>query len=338
MHLRRKDLLEALKLVAPATKRGQSPITHCVNLHDAAGALRVTATDMDLTIQAEVGSNGIFPATIVPHTPLVAFVANAGDELELEVDDDGLHVGCNGSALTLRTMPADDFPQTYVAEGEPAAVAAEQAQAIGRCLYAASRDTARPVLTGVGIVDGWAVCTDSYRLSAVELDTELPSSIIPAHVIEQVLKNTDIGFGLVVDGHRASFFSHGVAVWTTRLIEGQFPDWQRLVGTPSGKFECERADLLGALDQVDIFGADYVRLSSDDGRVRLTTKGDAGEVSAHVNGSISVDLSFTLRYLEDMVKATESDLFSLALEGPTKPVVIGSLDSGRVDLLMPVRG
>ena len=72
MNIRRKDLLEALKLAAPATKRGQLPITHCVKLADATGALQVTTTDMDLTIQAEVGSNGILPATVVPYGPLAA--------------------------------------------------------------------------------------------------------------------------------------------------------------------------------------------------------------------------------------------------------------------------
>lgn len=341
MNIRRKDFLEALKLVAPATKRGHLPITHCVKLSDATGALRVEATDLDLTIQAEVGSNGILPATIVPHAPLQAFVHNAGDDLDIEVADNDLRVASTGSALTLRTLPAEDFPNVKVADGQPINIGAEQAATIGRCLYAASKDGARPILTGLGIIDGWAVCTDSYRLSAVKLDTELPSAIIPAHVVEQVLKNTDMGFGLAVGDIRTSFLTPGIAVWTTRLIEGQFPNWQRLVGGTTGRLRCERADILGALDRVDVFNDNntpVVRLSPSDGGITFSVRSaDAGEVTATIPGELSEALAFTPKYLVDLVKATDGDIFDAGVGGPSKPCIVGSLEAGRVQLLMPVR-
>src|SRR5581483_5902251 len=218
MNLNRKAFLDALRIVAPATKKGHLPILHCVRIADRTGAIQVVATDLETSIKADAGTNGILQSAVVPHAPLLAFVASASDDIVLNFDteDNALLVTSAGSTLRLRLATAEDFPTTNQAEGDTVHIDAALAGQLGGCLYAASRDNARPILTGLGIVDGWAVCTDSYRLSAVKISAALPNCIIPAHAVEQVLKHTKDGFELTIDNIRATFEVPGVGSWTTR--------------------------------------------------------------------------------------------------------------------------
>lgn len=331
----RKSFLDALKVVAPAVKAGDNRYTGRVRL-TGDGNLIVQGFNGDLAVTAEVEASAIFPTTVVPFDPLLRFVNKADADISIDFADNDCVIKSGTARLVLRTMPADDLPRIVEAEGNPLHLECNLLDQIGSCLYAASLDTARPVLTGLGLVDGWAVCTDSYRLSAVKLEANLPDAIIPADVVRQVIKaGGDVA--LSVDDTRATFRAGGVT-WTTRLIMGQFPNWQRLVGTPTGQLVADKQALLDGLEQVDLFGSEWVRVEAMGDQIGLGTRAQDGDTAAAlVKGTVSDEVSFTLRYLIDLIKALPGDEVVIGLDGAGKPAVVGTLEGGCIQLLMPVR-
>lgn len=334
----RKRLLEGLNVVAPATKAGQRPVLHCVKLHPAGVLLGLDATDIETYISTTAQQDsGAWEATLaVPHAPLKAFVSGAGDFLDLEATADSLTVQSAGSTLTLRAIQ-DDFPVRQIVDNPPVFLSADLVAQLATVVYAASKDNARPILTGICVRDGWAVATDSYRLSAVKVESGIPDCLIPAGFLETVIKHEPDGFSLSVDSYRASA-TVGETMWTTRLIEGQFPNWRGLVAESKNKFTCERADLIGAIEQVDIFGTPYLKLEpAGDSQVRLWSHDESGnEASAVIDGQLPVEkIAFTLKYLRDLVKVAPGDLFELGLVDMSKPGSI--VTESRIDLIMPVR-
>lgn len=331
----RKGLLDALKVVAPAVKAGDGRFLHKVRL-TGNGNLLVQGFNGDLGVSAEVDAAAMFATTVVPFDPLLRFVTSADADVTIDFEDADCVVTSGTARLVLRTMDASDLPRITEAAGEPLHLPAELLEQIGSCLYAASPDPSRPVLTGLGLVDGWAVCTDSYRLSAVKLDANLPDAIIPADVVRQVIKTGGPAF-LAVDDARATF-GVGTTRWTTRLIMGQFPNWQRLVGAPAGQLVADKQALLDGLEQVDLFGSELVRLEAMGDQIGLGTRAQDGDTAAAlVKGTVSDTVSFTMRYLVDLLKALPGDEIVVGVDGPSKPAVVGTLEGGRIQLLMPVR-
>lgn len=331
----RKGFLDALKTVAPAVKTGDNRYTGRVRL-TGNGNLTVQGFNGDLGITAEVDTAAMFETTVVPFDPLLRFVTTADADITIDFEDNDCIVKSGTARLALRTMDAADLPRIVDSAGDPLHLASELLDQIGACLYAASPDPSRPILTGLGLIDGWAVCTDSYRLSAVRLDANLPDAIIPADVVRQVIKTGGPAF-LAVDDARATF-GVGTTRWTTRLIMGSFPQWQRLVGTPAGKLTADRQALLDGLEQVDLFGSEWVRLEAMGDQIGLGTRAQDGDTAAAlVKGTVSDTVSFTLRYLVDLLKALPGDEVDVGMDGASKPAVVGTLEGGKVDLLMPVR-
>jgi DNA polymerase III subunit beta len=337
-------LNDALKLVSPVVSRSnQLPIFSAVRLILDGGSGSAIATDGDLSVIAYVNGETTLDGldVVVPARHLAAFVASVKGTITLEVEDNDLKVTAGGSSLTLRTMPADDFPKIVTAEGEAVLLNPDAKARLSRILYAASKDSARPILTGVGIGDGWAACTDSYRLAAVEIGG-LPTAIIPARAFELVFKPTTGDVSATVDDRRATFTT-AVGSWTTRLVEGGFPNWRALVPTSSPHvLIADRDTLIDAISRVGVLVSndEPVRLERCDEGVRLTVRSrDVGEAAETVSAEMDFDqpIAFNNKYLADLLKAGDEGKVDLGLESQHKPACVGTLADGSVQLIMPVR-
>lgn len=331
-------LSSALRIVLPATRAGHQSVLRGVRLDGAGQKLTVTATDIDLTIETVVAADGDLGPVVVPAAALGGWADGHGGAVTLTEEDGELVASGETGAMRLRCFPADDWPVFEPVVGDAVPLDDAARDGLGRIFHAAARDGSRPVLCGVGVSDGWAVCTDSYRLAARRI-AGLPEAIIPVRVLELAFK-ADGPATLAADDRRVAV-TVGATCWTARLIEGQFPSWLQLVGEPARIVTVDREAALAALGRVLVL-ADTpeaaVRISPDgEGLTFTVSSADVGEVSERMTGGEGWGdtFGFRPRLLADMLRSHDEAKVEIGLTNQLKPVSIRDEDS--VALVMPVR-
>lgn len=337
------DLNDALRTVSPVTGRGGGtlPIFGGVRLTPALDGIELCCTDGDLTITVHVDTPGAtLQSTVVPARLFASIVGAVRGDVTIVQDDADLGLVVTSGKFTtrIRTMFADDFPQTTEAGGDSIVLTSDVRAKLGHILYAASRDGARPILTGVGFGDGHAVCTDSYRLAAVDMP-DMPKCIIQARAIELALKqHGDVT--LTVDDRRATFVCESTTI-TTRLIEGTFPNWQQLIPAETPRhITVDRELLSNALERVSVLVTreQPVRFQvTDDGLQLSVCSQDVGEASETIptDSDFPGTIAFNGNFLADLLKSMDEAKVEIGLVDMSKPAVVRS--GGIVSLLMPVR-
>lgn len=342
MRVKSKELLDAVKFVSPAlAKQKHIPVYSCVRLIAGDdGQLGVVATDGDLSIYTWLECEGEIEPAVVSAELLTKFLSQTKGDGDLELKDSALSLTFGSANLTLPCIPAEDWPQIVMAQSEPVTLDQDERLSIERILYAASKDQGRPVLTGISFGNGWAVATDSYRLAAVKSAVFTPC-IVPVRALDVVFKHAASSITVAIDGVRATFKTHR-GVITTRLLSGQYPNWERLVPEKDlPPLTVDRAQLLEALRRVSVVAEDNtpVRLTLGDGTLSIamhSARGDTTETIA-ATGELTGTFGFSPAFLRDMAKAGTGEFVSIGIEAINKPAVVGSLDSGSINMLMPVR-
>ena len=320
------------------------------------GALRLSATDMEISIQttsaAEVEGEGrvVIPARIF--NDIVRSLPAGNFTLEYDGSEGTVRLAAGENEYTIRTYAADDYPKLPEFEAEdsfkmPGASLVETVEKVSRSY---SRDETRPVLTGILISfeDSRVkmVTTDSYRLSIKETELAtapfegLREAIIPARAMTEVSRifsgseEEDVEVSL---SENQALFRIGDVVFGTRLIDGNFPEYRRLL--PTG-FEREisvsREDLMGTLRRVNLFAQRQtppvpVSLSFTEGSVEVIGKnGDVGEAHEKLPANSEDDflISFNPGYLLDGVSAIDTDKVKFKLNEALKPGLIVPGENG----------
>lgn len=356
----RDTLAEALITTSrAATSRTSTlPVLAGLRLDVAADTLTITGTDLELTIRlvtevgGEVDGSAVVPARLV--TDIVR--ALPAGTVTFESRDDDVLISAGRSNFSVRPFALDDYPAQNEPEGDYVSVSSELlASALRQVVRAASTDEARPVLTGVLIAvddDGLRmVATDSYRLAV----RELPEAgilgagekvLVPGRALAELQRLLGSGSDVQVRfGDRAAQFKLGEAQLTTRLIDGDFPNYRNLLpSSHPNTLTIGREALLEALHRVRILAQDskVVRLSLGGDTVDLTVVaqdvGNASEtIDAKYEGTEMV-VAFNPDFLAAGVEALDGDEVTLSLNDPGKPVVLrGVGDDAYLYLLMPVR-
>lgn len=345
MQVQQRALHDAVTFAKSATGKGRHlPIMRCVKIEDGGQALTVSATNGDLSITCNAeGDGSLNSPAIVPADLLASYLGTVKGEGTIESKGGELVLEFSGARLKLRSLPEEDWPQVPHADGESTTLPMDVRQRLERIVYAASKDYARPILTGVSFADGWAAATDSYRLAAVEAGV-FGKCVVPARALNLVFGHAAGNIGVVLDERRMSITTHRGTI-STRLIEGQFPNWRGLVPAEAPvNLTVNREELIAALGRVDI-------LAGDGRPVRLTAQPllDAVELSVQsmdigtATEVISADAAFegtiglSPAFLSELAKAATGETLSLSIASTNKPVLVGSLESGGVHLLMPIR-
>jgi DNA polymerase-3 subunit beta len=332
-------------------------------------ALKLSATDMEISIQtsspAEIEGEGrvVIPARIF--NDIVRSLPGGQFTLEHEASEGTVRLAAGENEYRIRTYAADDYPQLPVFPEEgtfrmPGESLVETVEKVSRSY---SRDETRPVLTGILISfeDSRVrmVTTDSYRLSIKE--TELATTpfegsreaIIPARAMQEVSRifsgseESDVEVAL---SENQALFRIGDVVFGTRLIDGNFPEYRRLL--PSA-FEREisvsREALMGTLRRVNLFAARQtppvpVSLSFSEGSVEVIVRnGEVGDAHERLPASSEDDflISFNPSYLLDGVSAIDSENVVFKLNEALKPGLIVPDANGEepdfLYLIMPMR-
>lgn len=331
-----------------------------VRMELAGDRLTLTGSDLELTVSVQITVAGLADGVAVIPSRLINDIVKALEPgaVEIETTEETARIASGRSEFALKPLPADEFPRVAPVEGDEVRFDAEAlVGALRQVLPAASSDDNRPILTGVLLAaedEGLRlVATDSYRLAVCDLPgvSVLSSGkqvLVPSRALAELSKALGAGGQITLRlGERdASFASDsGGIVLTTRLIEGDYPNYQGLI--PSNQpnlLTVSRESLVEALRRVKLLARDAtpVRLvmSSDGLELRAVTQ-DVGEglesLDANYQGE-DLTVAFNPDYLLAGIEAAGGDEVTLATSDSLKPAVVRDPGTNEyLYLLMPVR-
>lgn len=360
----RDALVEALTTAGRAASSrsgGQSVLTG-VRLELTGDRLVVVGTDLDLTIAAEVIVGGDADGVCVVPARLAADIVRALDPgtVTFEAGDDELRISSGRSQFSVRTFPAENFPQAPASpstEGDVVTLdAAAFTDALRQVVRAASSDDARPILTGVlmSAEKGGLrlVATDSYRLAVRDLPgasvlREGQQVLVPSRALAELQRlltsNTEVTLQL---GQQDATFHTGRTRLTTRLIEGEFPNYRQLIpdAYPNRVVVAKEA-LLDAVRRVKLLVRDATtpaRLTLGGEVLNLSVvSSEVGQATEDVDATFEgtdMTVAFNPVYLIEGIEAVAGDEVVLEIAGALRPAVLRGVGADEfLYLLMPVR-
>jgi DNA polymerase-3 subunit beta len=356
----REVLAEALATAGRAAtgRTGALPVLSGLRLELHGEQLTVTGTDLDLTIQLSLGVGGERDGGVVLPARLAADIVRSLGAGKVEVASDGEEVSIsNGrSQFSVRPLSFDDYPK--LASPVNTSVTLPSAQfgdALRQVVRAASTDEARPILTGVLMAaeaDGLRmVATDSYRLAVRDLAGQQVLAadqkvLVPGRALTELQRLVGNGDTVTMRlGDRDATFEVGTTRLTTRLIEGEFPNYRQLIpASHPNTLTVEREALLEAIRRVKILARDAtpVRLQMGGDTLRLMAiTQDVGNASEELDSQYSgtdLTVAFNPDYLAAGVEACNGESVSLSTLDALKPAVVrGVGNDDYLYLLMPVR-
>ncbi len=357
----RDVLVEALSTAGRATagRGGALPILAGIRLEVRADHLTVTGTDLDLTITVETDVSGGGDGVVVAPGRLVTDIVRALEPgaVSVEDDEDDLRITSGRSLFVVRTHPAGDFPRIPVPSGERVTLPVEGlADALRQVVRAASTEESRPILTGVLMAAEASglrlVSTDSYRLAVRDLagvGVLAPDQkvLVPSRALNELgrLLGGSGEVALCLGQHDATFSAGRVAL-TTRLIEGEFPNYRQLIPpTYLNKLTVGREGLLEAVRRVKLLAREAttpVRIAlRPDGITLAVITADWGTATEDVDAKYEgaeMTVAFNPTYLVDGLDAMTGDEVVLSTLDALKPATLTPTEGDDyLYLLMPVR-
>jgi DNA polymerase-3 subunit beta len=378
--IERAALLKALAHAQSVVERRNTiPILSNVLLEAAPGGLALTATDMDLAIAEQTPADVSVPgATTVSVHTLYDIVRKLPDGAQVEIatgDSEGgdagqLSLRGGRSRFRLPTLPRDDFPML----GDNAELphgfslpAAELKSLIDRTRFAISTEETRYYLNGIYLhatkpgngkaQDGdsqlRAVATDGHRLARSETALpagaqNMPGVIVPRKAVTELYKlvqDSTESVAVNLSDTKIRFALDSV-VLTSKLIDGTFPDYERVIPAGNDKMmEVDSRDFEAAVDRCQTIAAEKSRA------VKLSLKKNSLTVSASSpeNGTASeelevdykggaIEIGFNARYLLDIAQQVKSGRARFALADAASPTIIRDADDdAALYVLMPMR-
>jgi DNA polymerase-3 subunit beta len=365
--IERATLLKSLSHVQSVVERRNTiPILSNVLIEASAeGSLRLMATDLDLQIvdrvEAQVETPG---ATTVPAHTLFDIVRKLpeGSQVSLSAAEGKMLVVAGRARFNLATLPRDDFP--VIAEGElptkfelPAetlkqiidktrfAISTEETRYYLNGIFFHVSDEAQPVLK--------AAATDGHRLARVTVPRPdgaagMPDVIVPRKCVSELRKLLDEIDGTVGVSLSASKirFDLGTAVLTSKLIDGTFPDYSRVIPTGNDKLlKLDPKSFMDGVDRVATIASEKtraVKMSLEKDKITLSVtspeNGTAAEEVSGDYGADAFDIGFNARYLMDILGQIEGDTVEVHLADAAAPTLIRENDKApALYVLMPMR-
>jgi DNA polymerase-3 subunit beta len=359
----REALAEALGTTSRAATTGRTgalPVLTGLRLELSGDRLTITGTDLDLTITLSLEVGGERDGGVVLPARLASDIVRSlgAGKVELSAEGDDVTISNGRSQFTVRPLSFDDYPK--VAAPANSAVTLPSAQfgdALRQVVRAASSDEARPTLTGVLMTaedDGLRmVATDSYRLAVCDLPGHQVLAanqkvLVPGRALNELQRLVGNGPEVTMRlGDSHATFEVGNTRLSTRLIEGDFPNYKNLIpASLPNSLTVEREPLLEAIRRVKIFAsskdATPVRLQMGGDVLRLTAinqeLGNASEELDAVFSGTELTVAFNPDYLAAGVEACSGDHVVLSTNDGQRPAIVRGKDvEGYLYLLMPVR-
>jgi DNA polymerase-3 subunit beta len=367
----RENLSRGLANVSRAVaSRATLPVTQNVLLEGDNGQLKLTATNTEISISTWIGAQIEGEGSItVPHRMLTDFVNSLpGQTVKIDFQNDpvGVIVTCDKFNGTINGIAAEEFPPIpTVDSGSSVTIPADTFRgALGRVVFAAATDDSRPVLTGVKIeladdsftlaaADGFRLAVETGKLGT-SVETEV-GVIVPAKTlaeVERLLGDGSSSVELSIDANgRSAKFRLDTSEVVTALVQGTFPDYEKLIPTSYGtKATVDLSSMVQATRAASIFardGSGIIRIivspGEDDGvgAVKVISRAEEvgsneNELDAKVEGE-ETKVAFNSKFLMDVLNVMNGDDVDLETTTPSSPGVFRSgKHEGYTHVVMPM--
>jgi DNA polymerase-3 subunit beta len=364
-----ENLARGLGIVSRAvSSRATLPVLANVLLKTDNAGLKLTATNLEIGIncwvpgKVEAEGEITVPAKLL--TDLVASLPNQRIDLQLSAKDRTLKVTCGGSRSSIKGIDADEFPVVAAIGEAPATSVDSRAlrEALGEVVFAAATDESRPILTGVLTKLAGSEMTlaaaDNYRIAVRTLALAQPvaaetSIVVPGRSLAELMRilpdaEQPIEITITPNKSQVLFHVEGIDL-VSRLIEGQFPNYEPVIPTShASRAVIDREAFLAGARRASIFARDSanivkVELGGDGtSEVSITAHAaDVGDNADAIEASVegqATTIAFNARYLIDVLSNLGADEAALELSGPLAPGVVRGIGKGDyVHVIMPVR-
>ena len=360
----RGDLFAQLQTVTrAASTRSAVQALSGVQVVAKGGSIELRATDMELGLRVPLPGEVVREGSVVLPARLLVDVVRAlpGDSVSIELRpaEQDVELVAGSATFHIRTLRLEDFPPLPESESDsrvevPAAAFVATILKVAR---SASRDETRPVLTGILVSASGTelrmVATDSYRLSVKEttLDAPLEGSIeanVPARALQELSRiaqqDEEDRLTVSVRTNQVVFETGGV-VLSSRLIDGQFPNYRQLLPDAfEHELQLAGSEMTDVVRRISLLAQKNapLRLAFREGEVTVSARTpDVGEASETLPVPFQgepLEIGFNPDFLRDGLESVDSGDLVLKLISPLRPGLIQSADgSGFIYLLMPIR-
>ena len=366
LSLTQENLSRALASVGRVvSSRTSLPVLSNVLLTAESNRLRLSATNLEIGINYSIGCKVDDSGSLtVPARLFAEFVSSLPHgNIDLSATDAVLTISTPHYESKINGISAEEFPLIPQVNGEPvlSLSAPLLRDALVQVVIAASADEARPVLAGVYLYTDestlFIVATDSYRLAEKQLqlekepDKEL-SCIIPVRTMQELIRllgDTEGSVDIFLDENQVMFRVGDIEL-VSRLIEGQFPNYQQIIPKHADtSFEIDTAEFARITKVASLFARESAGslklVIKADGEVSLITNdsevgGNTSSAECEVSGEDG-EISLNARYLSDALVAMKSRRVTFAISGKLNPCVLSPADEGSADdylhIVMPLR-
>ncbi len=367
--IERATLLRCLSHVQSVVERRNTiPILSNVLIEaSSSGSVRIMATDLDLQVVETMSARSVeTPGATTVSAHLLFDIARKlqdGSEVSLEVAEGRMTVKANRSRFSLPTLPRDDFPM--IVEGDlPTSFelpAATLAQLIDRTRFAISTEETRYYLNGIFLhvadEELKAAATDGHRLARFTLKRPdgaegMPDVIVPRKCVAELRKlleealDTNVEIDLSASKIRFTLGGENGVVLTSKLIDGTFPDYSRVIPTGNDKLlRIDPKSFYEGVDRVATIATEKtraVKMALENDKITLSvTSPDNGTAAEEVPADYSsegFEIGFNANYLKDILGQIDGDTVELHLADAGAPTLIRQNDkSPALYVLMPMR-
>jgi DNA polymerase-3 subunit beta len=366
--VRKNDLLRELQLYQGIVERKNTiPVLANVLLEARGEEVRFLATDLEVALRSRCAASVAKPGSLTVPAKKLYEIVKALPETDVRIHEDknGVKVAADRFDSRIQTLPLDDFPTLPEPTGQgsvtlPGALLREMVEKIQ---FAMTSEDTRYYLNGALFVRRGAemalVATDGHRLAHVSVtnpsanpdaETEEVRAILPKKTVWELgrlLADAD-GEVRYERGENHLFFGIGDRVLISRMIEGQFPAFERVIPKNNDKrVEFERERIANAIRRVSLLSNERsraIKFEIEKEKVEVSSNsadvGEAREVLAADYAGPALQICFNAQYVQDFLSVVKTDQVAMELKDEVSQAVmrpVGSLDYNYTYVLMPMR-
>lgn len=346
-----------------ASAKAQLPILGNILLSAKSSKLLISSTNLEISVSIEVGAKIEEKGEVsVPARVISELVSNLPKEtVTLESDKEQLKITSSGFSSKVLGMDSSDFPKvpSVVDDAKSLKVPREDIlNALSQVIFSTSTDETRPVLTGVLFI--WnrgeltMVATDGFRLSQKKIKVtnakSQPPVVLPKLVLSEIARLDDGEEILFFQDQKEkqAVFGVGDIVLSSRLLEGEYPDFAKIIPKESAiSALIDKEELLRAVKLASVFAresANIVRFKLEGDSVKISAESSSAgsqetKVDAKVEGkSDGFEIAFNYRFVEEFLNSVRGEEVKMEFTtGDKAGVFTDSSDSNYLHLIMPVK-
>jgi DNA polymerase III subunit beta len=362
--VRKNDLLRELQLFQGIVERKNTiPILANVLIEAKGDEVRMLATDLEVALRSKCAASVTKGGSLTLPAKKLYEVVKALPETDVRIQEDknGVKVAADRFDSRMQTLPREDFPTLPDVSGSAKAMLPRAAvrEMVGKTQFAITGEDTRYFLNGAKFVlkpeSLTLVATDGHRLALVEVTHSVGVAqevgvILPKKTLLELGKLLSEGDGDIAfeNGENHLFFEVGGRVLISRMIDGQFPAYERVIPKGNDKLiEFDRERLTSAVKRVALLSNERsraVKFEIDKGKVEVTSSssefGEAREQIAVDYTGAAMAISFNAQYVLDFLNVVETDIVSLSLKDEVSQAVMKPVGAEGYDytyVIMPMR-